>query len=218
VKTWAAGTDDKVVQRDLRGFWEYFRPDYAMGDAYGVGMLTALNDELYAHGLTEVDRRTIGDGESTATTWSQWPFAPIRFEGMTKHSMATALRAAFHNGQAAIPYFDDGGSMGQPGRKASTPSLTLPLQGGGDDSQVLCGPADWVAFVRQVGNIKALPTKVSYSSYKMVNPKLGDDLFDAACAGVWALVTRGMEDVATVIGSRVQTRAQMLGEVERVAA
>jgi hypothetical protein len=218
VKTWPAGTDDKVVQRDLRGFWEYFRPDYAMGDAYGVGMLTSLNDELYAHGLTEIDRRTIGDGDSTATTWTQWPFAPIRFEGMVKHSMATALRAAFHNGQAAIPYFDDSGSMGQQVRKASTPSLALPLQGGGDDSQMLCGPPDWVAFVRQLGNIKTVPTKSSYSSYKMVNPKLGDDLFDAACAGVWALVTRGMEDVPTVIGSRVQTRDQMMGIQEKVAA
>jgi hypothetical protein len=216
VKTWAAGTDDKVVQRDLRGFWEYFRPDYAMGDAYGVGMLTSLNDELYANGLTEIDRRTIGDGDSTATTWTEWPFAPIRFEGMTKHSMATALRAAFHNGQAAIPYFDDGRDVAEAKAEAhvvtSQPlSLTLSHKGRGETE-------DWVAFVRQLGNIKTVPTKASYSSYKMVNAKIGDDLFDAACAGVWALVTRGMEDVPTVIGSRVQTREQMLGEPERVAA
>lgn len=212
VKTWPAGTDDKVVQRDLRGFWEYFRPDYAMGDAYGVGMLTALNDELYAHGLTESDRRTIGDGESTATTWTQWPFAPIRFEGMTKHSMATALRAAFHNGQAAIPYFDDSRDIAEAKEAANV--IWLP----GTTAEALSGPPDWVAFVRQIGNIKTLPTKASYSSYKMVNAKLGDDLFDAACAGVWALVTRGAEDVPTVIGSRVQTREQLLGQPMRMAA
>lgn len=205
VKTWPAGTDDKVVQRDLRGFWEYFRPDYAMGDAYGVGMLTSLNDELYAHGLTDIDRLTIGDGDSTATTWTQWPFAPIRFEGMTKHSMATALRAAFHNGQAAIPYFDDSRDIIEAKEAANV--IWLP----GTTAEALSGPPDWIAFVRQIGNIKTLPTKSSYSSYKMVNAKIGDDLFDAACAGVWALVTRGAEDVPTVISTRVQTRDQLLG-------
>jgi hypothetical protein len=106
-KTWSPGTDDQVVKRDLKGFWAYFRPDVAIGDAYGVGMLTQLNDELYADGLTDIDRRTIGDGDSTASTLPEWPFAPISFEGMVKHSMATSLRSVFHNGQAAIPYVDD---------------------------------------------------------------------------------------------------------------
>ncbi|MCK9540375.1 hypothetical protein, partial [Dokdonella sp.] len=72
VRTWPAGTDDRVVERDLYGAWDYFRPDYAMGDAYGLGMLTTLNDRLYADGLTTIDRRTVGDGQSTASTWGQW--------------------------------------------------------------------------------------------------------------------------------------------------
>jgi hypothetical protein len=183
VKTWAAGTDDKVVELDLLGLWEYFRPDYAMGDAYGIGMMTSLNDRLYANGLADIDRRTIGDGQSTASTWTGWPFAPIRFQGMTKHSMASTLRAAFHNGQAAIPFFDEDAAD--------------------------C--AEWLSFIRQLSNIKTEPTKADYSSYKMADPKIGDDLFDAACAGVWALVTRGAEDVATVIATRLQTREQLLG-------
>ncbi|HLP97478.1 MAG TPA: hypothetical protein VK149_03435 [Sideroxyarcus sp.] len=213
VKTWPAGTDDKVVEMDMFGLWQYFRPDYACGDAYGVGMLTSLNDRLFANDLTEIDRRTIGDGQSTASTWNQWTFAPIRFEGMTKHSMATALRAAFHNGNAAIPYFDD--SRDANGVKDKANMMLLP----GINEQALSGPPDWIAFVRQLGNIKALPTKASYSSYKMANPKLGDDLFDAACAGVWALVTRGESGVVeTVISSRVQTREQLLGQPARPAA
>jgi hypothetical protein len=207
VKTWPAGTDDKVVEMDLMGFWQYFRPDYAMGDAYGLGMLTSLNDRLFRNGLTDIDRQTIADGQSTASTWSQWAFAPIRFEGMTKHSMATALRAAFHNGQAAIPYFDDK-TVGE----ASPNVVWVP------DEAWKKGSADWIAFVRQLGNIKSVPTKASYASYKMANPKLGDDLFDAACAAVWAMVTRGAEDVPTVIGSRVQTREQLLGQSPRIAA
>jgi len=185
VKTWPAGTDDRVVENDLLGLWAFFDPDYALGDAYGLGMLTTLNDRLYSNGLTEVDRRTVADGASTASAWPQWPFSPIRFGGMTKHSMASMLKAAFHNGQAAIAYFDEF-----------------------DEREEL---DDWRAFVRQLGNIKAEATKADYSSFKMADPKFGDDLFDAAMAAVWALVTRGQEDAPTVIGRRSVSREQLLG-------
>lgn len=178
-KTWAPGADDQVVKRDLKGFWRYFNPDYALGDAFGVGMLTQLNDDLFAEQLTPIDRRTINDGESNASSWSSWPFAPIQFEGMTKHSMATALRSIFHNGQVAIPYVDD---------------LDL------DDPST----EDLRTLVRQLSNIKPVETTKSYSSYKMVNGKLGDDLFDAAMASVWALTTRGATPAAglVLLGSR----------------
>lgn len=188
-RTWSAGTDDRVIERDLAGLWDYFRPDYAMGDAYGVGMLTNLNDRLYTNGLTDIDRRTIGEGESTASTWCKWPFAPIRFEGQTKHSMASMLKAAFHHGQAAIPYFDE------------------------EDK---ANNADWIALMRQLPNMKADPTKAGYSSFKMADPKIGDDLFDAAMAAVWALVTRGVDDVPVVIGRRTQSREDLLGTAGRL--
>lgn len=192
VRTWPAGTDDRVVERDLLGLWEFFDPDYALGDAYGLGMLTVLNDRLFAQGLTHIDRRTVNDGQSTASSWPQWPFAPIRFEGMTKHSMASMLKAAFHNGQAAIAYFDEF-----------------------DMAEEL---NDWRAFVRQLGNIKAEQNKAGYSSFKMADPKIGDDLFDAACAGVWALITRGAEDAPTVISSRNVTREELVGGGEALLA
>jgi hypothetical protein len=207
VRTWPAGTDDRVIETDLVGYWDYFRPDCAIGDAYGVGMMTSCNDRLYAKGLTEIDRRSIGDGQSTASTWLSWPFAPLRFEGMVKHSMAAALRSAFSNGQAAIPFFD-----------ADAEEL---LAGAGRNVIVLAPAAnsaragpDWLLFIRQLVNIKAEPTKASYASYKMVDPKIGDDLFDAAMASVWALVTRGAIDVPTVITSRTQTREQLLGQTK----
>jgi hypothetical protein len=40
VKLWAPGVSDSTLARDLVALWDYFRPDYAIGDAYGVGMLT----------------------------------------------------------------------------------------------------------------------------------------------------------------------------------
>lgn len=185
-RTWPAGTDDQVVKRDLKGLWAYFRPDAAIGDAYGVGTLTQLNDELFAEGLTDLDRRTIGDGDSVASTWSQWPFAPLRFEGMTKHSMATALRGVFHNGQAALPYLDD-----------LNPA----------DAQT----ADMRLLARQLTNIKPVPTKTSYASYKMADQKLGDDLFDAAMAATWALVTRGAAQAPGMVLLGKRSRQQLLG-------
>lgn len=185
VRTWPAGSDDRVVERDLVGLWEFFMPDYALGDAFGLGLLTMVNDRLFAMGLTDVDRRTINDGQSTASSWPGWPFSPIRFGGMTKHSMASMLRAAFHNGQAAIAYFDE---------FDMNPELD-----------------DWRAYVRQLGNIKAEATKADYSSFKMADPKLGDDLFDADMAATWALVTRGQEDAPTVISRRTVTREQLIG-------
>ncbi|MBF8179647.1 hypothetical protein [Herminiimonas contaminans] len=186
VKTWPAGTDDNVVRRELVELWRYFQPDSGLGDAYGVGMLTSVNDDLFAKGLTEIDRRTIADGESNASAWPEWAFAPIRFEGMVKHSMASALRAAMHNRYAAIPEFDE-------------------------DSES-DGDKDWQVFVRQLGNIKQVANKTSsYPSYKQVDIKIGDDLFDAACAGVWSLNTRGADHIPTIISGRTQTREQLLG-------
>lgn len=183
-RSWAADTDDKVIENDLLALWEYFRPDYAIGDAYGVGMLTSLNDRLFARSLTEIDRRTIGDGRSVASTWAEWPFAPIRFEGMTKHSMAMSVRATFHNGRAAIAIFDE------------------------DDEAC----ADWVSLSKQLPNMRAHPVKSGgYASYKMAEPKLGDDFFDATCAAIWAIETRGQADEPTVIATGTTTREQLLG-------
>jgi len=104
---------------------------------------------------------------------------------MTKHSMATSLQSFFHNDQAAIPYLDDYDMQ-----DAVTADLRL--------------------LIRQLGNIKPVPTKASYASYKMADPKIGDDLFDAAMAACWALVARGAIDVPTAILSIAKPRERLL--------
>lgn len=189
VKLWPPGVSDQALRRDLVALWDYFRPDYGIGDAYGVGMLTAVNDDLFAKGLTHINRETVADGESTASAWAQWPFAPMRFEGMTKHVMASALREIFHHGRAAMPYVDTGFA--------------------GEDP-------DWLAMVRQLGNMKAVPTRASYSSFQMADTKIGDDLFDAACAAVYALITRGMADEPAVVQLRKVDRSALLGGLPMV--
>lgn len=183
VKLWAPGTDDRTLASDIVAIWDYFRPDYAIGDAYGVGMMTGVNDELFRRGLTEINRETVADGQSNASAWNGWAFAPMRFEGMTKHVMASALREAFHSNRAAFPYVDDAWDL--------------------EDK-------DWLAFMRQLANMKAVPTQASYSSFQMVDQKIGDDLFDAACASVYSLLTRGLADAPAVIAHRKVSRDNLL--------
>ncbi len=185
-RTWPAGTDDGVVKNDLKSYWRYYQPDHAIGDAYAVGMLTQLNDELFSEGLAQTDRRTIADGDSTASAWGDWAFAPLRFEGMVKHSMATGLQAAFYNRRCALPYVDH-------------------LD---DDDPDAAGLKD---LQKQLINIRAEETGKSYSSYKMVRKQVGDDLFDAAMASCWGLLTRGAGQVPTVVQVQRKTRDQLIG-------
>ena len=184
-RTWAPGADDAEVKRDLISLWRYFRPDTAHGDAFGVAMLSALNDDLYTARLTHIDRRTIGDGSSTASTWPEWPFSPLRYEGMTKHQMARALRAIFHHCRACLPYIDDL-----------------------DDNDL--ATADYRLLIKQLPNIKPVKTTKSYESYKMASAKLGDDLFDAMLASVWGFAIRGVEHQATVLLGAAQSRDQLM--------
>lgn len=189
-KTWPAGTDDSIVKNDLIAFWRYYSPDYAIGDAFGVGMLTQLNHELFAEGLTRVDIRAINSGDSTASSWSEWAFVPLRFEGMIKHSMAQALRGIFHHLKAVIPYVDH-------------------LESDAIDSESVA-VRDMLTFIKQLSNIKPEHTTKSYSSYVMVVKTLGDDLFDAAMASVWALATRGNPRPATAVVTSQRSRDDLL--------
>ncbi|AYA63816.1 hypothetical protein [Alteromonas sp. RKMC-009] len=190
-KTWAPGTDDTVVKNDLLAFWRYFRPDYAIGDAYGLGMLTQLNHDLFAEGLTDINIRAVNDGESNASAWNEWAFAPLRFEGSMKHNMAQALRAIFHHLHAVIPYVDH-------------------LNPTGLDAESLA-VSDMQTFIKQLSNIRPEETTKSYSSYVMVLKKIGDDLFDAAMASIWGLATRGNPKPATVVATTSRTRDELLG-------
>jgi hypothetical protein len=183
-KIWPAGTDEYKIKNDIKSYWRYFRPDRAIGDAYGIGLITSLNDELFREGLTTVDRHAIGEGQSTAGTWGDWAFSPMRFEGMVKHQMAVAVRAMFHDDTAVLPYFEDL-DMNDP----DTAALRL--------------------LARQVINIRAEVTSKAYASYKMVNAKLGDDLFDALMAAVWAISARGV-DIPTAVLISKKSREKLL--------
>ena len=189
-KTWPAGEDENVVRRDLLSFWKYYDPDFAIGDAYGIGMLTLLNDDLYEHGLTTIRRQDIGDGSSTASTWEKWAFAPISFQGMQKHAMAQAVRALYSTGRTALPYFDDS---------------ELEINEADTDT------AGLRHLKRQMTNIRKEENSKNYSSYKMIKTSIGDDCFDANMAGCWALITSGTGSVKTAVSIHQRTREQLMG-------
>jgi hypothetical protein len=181
VKSWKSFEDETVILNDLVAIWRYFRPDMALGDALGVGMITALNDRLFAEHLTGIDRRFIGDGKSVASTWSEWAFSPIRFQGEVKHKMAQTLSFLFQQSLAVIPYFDD-------------KELTE------DSDPVLL---DFYRFINQLSNVKEVSNKSgSYPTYSPDDRKFGDDFFDAAMAATWALATRGFQPESVILLGR----------------
>ncbi len=186
VKYWPAGADDGRVKEDIKAFWRYFRPDYGMGDAYGVGMITQLNDELYRDGLVTVDRRAVGDGDSTASTWPEWPFSPIRFEGMTKHVMAQRTRSLFQNGGVVLAHVPNDQTEDRAER-------------------------DMLELQRQLVNVVAVPApSKAYNSYQMSEKKVGDDGFDAFMVAAHALDTRGTGDVKSAIVTHQVSRDDLL--------
>ena len=184
-KTWRPGSDDAEVIADLVSIWEYFRPDFALGDAFGVGIITMVNDILFKKGIVDVDRKSIGEGESTASTWPDWAFSPIRFEGMTKHQMAQAIRSVFHNRRMVLPYTED--------QDPEEPAIK-----------------DMNLFQKQVINIKSDSTSHSYSTYQMVKKKIGDDLFDAGMAMVWGFATQGACIVETIVSFSTASRQKLV--------
>ena len=184
-KTWPPGTDESIIRRDLVAFWQYFRPDRAMGDAFGVGLIGNVNDDLYKLSLIQTDRLTLG--ESTSANWGDWAFAPIRFEGMVKHSMAVTLASTFSGGRVALPY-------------------VAHIHEGDEDFKDV---EDLQRLYRQLTNIEAVANSKTYASYKMLKRDIGDDLFDAMMAAHWAMLS-GTGDVPTAILLGTTTRDKLL--------
>ena len=182
-KTWHPGTDESIILKDLVSIWRYFAPDYAYGDAFGIGMLTALNEELYQNNLTHIDRKAIDGGNSSSSSWENWAFKPVRFEGMTKHQMASSLQQIFSGNKAVMPYLTE---------------------------EELKKAPELASLIQQLTNITQTQTTKSYPSYKMVKRGIGDDLFDAAMASVWGIVNSGAVTFATAISTNTITHEQLL--------
>lgn len=186
VKYWSSTADDPEVARDIAAIWEYFRPDYGMGDAFGAAVIAQVNDLLYQRGIIDINRHDFGD--NSASTWPNWAFSPVQFQGMAKHQMATTLRNIVHNGRMALPYIPE-----------------IETNNGDDlgDDEL----EDWARFHKQVNNINAQAKPgLPFLTYKMTDSKIGDDGFDALiamCAGFARLLgTDNTPQILIAGGSR----------------
>ena len=172
--SWAVGTDESVIRRDLLTFWRYFKPDSAMGDAFGVGLINAFCIDLFEAGLTTINVETLNSG---ASHWNKWPFVPIRFKGTQKFMMATALATTFSSGRIALPYVNH-------------------IKEGDEDYDDVNALQ---LLYRQLTNIEEADSSKSYATYKMVKRDLGDDLFDAFIAGAWSLKSGGSDLITSIL-------------------
>jgi hypothetical protein len=164
VKYWSSTADEGQVINDIAAIWEYFRPDYGMGDAFGVAVIAAVNDLLYDRNIISINRHEYG--ESSASTWPNWAFSPVQFQGATKHQMATTARTLIHTGRFALPYIPE--IEIKNGEDLATEELE-----------------DWQRFHHQVNNITAKAVSgLTFLTYKMTDTKIGDDGFDALIAMV----------------------------------
>lgn len=190
-RTWPPGTDESIVANDLVSIWRYFMPSNAMGDAFGVTMIGQVNDQLFKEGLIDLDRHAIG--ESTASQWGHWVFSPLRFEGMTKHQMATAVSTTINGRAWALPYvpeIEEGDQSYDTRQIKSGEGMHYKAQAAHKQKLI----EDYALLLKQLENIKATPVKGgAYCSYKMLKKPVGDDLFDALMAAVWAHATAGQE-------------------------
>ena len=184
-RTWSAGADESEVIDGLMSVFRYFRPRRGLGDAYAIGVISKVNELCLKEGITDIDPKTIGDGQSTASNWPHWYFAPIRFLGMVQHQMAEATRQIFSSEQIAMPYVDD-----------------LPME----EQEV----RDMHLLQHQLPNIVKEKSSKDYASYRMANRKLGDDLFDAFMAAVWSFVNRLVEAAPTEILITKRPRGSLL--------
>ena len=191
VRTWPPGTDESIVAADIVSIWRYFRPSKGYGDAFGVTMIGDVNDQLFKEGIINNDRRAHGDGESTASQWPNWTFSPIRFDGMAKHQMATAVSSSINNKAWAIPYIkelEEGDARFDTRAIKAGEGMRYKAQAAIRDKLV----SDFALWLKQLENIKATPVKSGqYNSYKMLKKEIGDDLFDATMASVWGHANAG---------------------------
>jgi hypothetical protein len=211
VKTWSPGTDETVVARDIVSFWRYFRPSGGIGDAFGVTMIGMVNDMLFVEGIIGIDRHSIGGGDSTASQWPNWVFSPIRFEGMVKHQMAEAVALSINAKAWAFPYvreLEEGDQAYDTRSIKNGAGLKYKAQAAHKEQLIL----DYSLLLKQLENIKSSPVKGgSYNSYKMIDKKIGDDLFDALMAATWCHATAGhAPPPPVVIVSGVQRQTILL--------
>jgi len=168
-REWAPTTDPKIIKRDVVELWSYFRPRGGFGDAFDSNLIADINDQLYALGLTNYNRKREGTEENSQANWDKWPFQPIRFTGYQKHWMFKTLRDDQIEGRYFAPLPEiEADDRWDPAKAKNF-------------SDPAFGEKALVKFIVQCKNIRAeRAPSGQYYLYSMIKARLGDDCVDSA--------------------------------------
>jgi len=151
-KRWPPTANTKQIKEEVIAWWDFYRIDYAYGDALKADMIADINDMLYAERLISVDRSAFP--ENSPSNWKNWVFSPVWNTGQTKWNGAQILQSKLRNGEMIIPYFakDDDGDTAKAAR----------------------------SLVANFKNIKQGKSNARYGILEPIKPEIGDDDFDAS--------------------------------------
>lgn len=156
---WEPGTDPTKIKEDVRGIWSFYRPAGGYGDALKSNFIAEINDDLFQHGLINVDRSKFP--ENTPGQWKEWTFAPMWNTGKAKYIWAEITKTKIENMKFLIPNFIS---------KDDRPMANMARR-----------------LRRALLNVRMEVTNASYPSLVIIKKEIGDDPFDAlnmamACA------------------------------------
>ncbi|MCK5740128.1 hypothetical protein KAH55_13145 [bacterium] len=177
---WPSTTEPEVLIRDVTEWWYYYKIEGGYADALKASLVSMMNDRLYDERLISVDRQKFP--ENAAGNWNQWSFSPRWNTGQAKWAWASTLRNKIDRQKLIVPRFDakDDRQIALAGRRLKENLLN----------------------VRENND-----THGKYPKLEPINPKLGDDDFDAATMALGCINDRapGVVDL-TALGSGGNSR------------
>lgn len=149
---WDPATDPVTLIDDIVDLFYFYRIEGGYGDALKADLIAQMNDALYNARLIRTDR--IKFPENTPSNWQHWDFAPQWNTGRAKWIWAGILKNRIERRKLLIPRFD---------AKDDRPIAI--------NCRLMCS---------RLLNVREEPTENhQYGKLEYINPKLGDDDFDA---------------------------------------
>jgi len=177
-KNWDPTISPDVLMAEMVDYWYFYQIKFGYGDALKCDLIAQMNDTLYDERLISTDRQK--DPENKPSNWVKWDFSPQGNTGKNKWIWAGILKNKIEKLNVLIPKF---------GAKDDRPIATA--------GKLMCS--------RSL-NVREAPTKSSYPKLECINPKLGDDDFDASIMAFGCINDRiGLNVNMALLGSTGQT-------------
>lgn len=165
---WVSTIDPIVLIDDIISYWHFYRIERGYGDALKSDLIAQINDALYEAHLIGTDRQRLP--ENKRSNWDEWDFSPKWNTGRAKYLWGGILKNKIERRKLILPKFGakDGRKIAKAGRLLASRLLN-------------------VRENRQ--------TKGAYPRIECINPKLGDDDFDASSMAVGCINDHGPRNI-----------------------